>query len=118
MLYPAEHECWTVVPRAVYEDSSERETHIGILMHGSERSNIEISWHQVANTDNKLLLLRDTTVTLGLSVLSNALGNMQFSTDFEIAKEWQGNTKNKSCFLMVHCQSPKLRINEFIMATL
>src|SRR5690625_8005543 len=104
MLYPAEHECWTVVPRAVYEDSSERETHIVILMHDSDRSNIEISWHQLANTDNKLLLLRDTTVTPGQSALSNELVNIQFPSYFVIAHEWHVHFKNKFTFFMVHFQ--------------
>lgn len=118
MLYPADHECWTVVPRAVYEDSSERETHIGILMYGSERSNIEISWHQLANTDNKLLLLRDSTATPGLNALYNELGNIHFPSDFEIAQEWQVHTKNKSAFLMVHCQNHIITVTSSIMGNL
>src|SRR5690625_7006540 len=92
--------------------------HIGILMHGSERSNIEISLHQLANTDNKLLLLRDTTVTPGLSALSNELGNIQFPSDFEIAQEWQVHTKNKSAFLMVHCQNNIISITSSILGYL
>lgn len=118
MLYPADRECWTVVPRAVYEDSSERESHIEILMNGSERSEIEISWHQLANTDNKLLLLRDNTATPGLTALNEEFGSMQFSSDFEIAQDWQIHSENHSAFMMVHCHNHMIVATSFILGNM
>lgn len=118
MLYPADRECWTVVPRAVYEDSSERESHIEILMNGSKRSEIEISWHQLANTDNKLLLLRDSAVTPGFATLHAEFGAMQFPSDFEIAQEWQVHSGNQSAFMMVHCHNHIIAVTSFIMGSM
>lgn len=119
ILAPATEECWSVVPRAVYEDASEREAHIQLLMHGSERREIQAIWHAVSNNDHRLLLLRDNSSLQGFSYLLDSFSSVDIITDFEIALDWQLHNNNSSnSFLMVHCQENYISITSFILGKL
>ncbi len=118
ILTPAVEECWTVVPRSVYDDPSEREAHIQLLMRGSERSEVQAVWHSVSNADCKLLLLRDNTAIKGINTLLNAFGNSELVAEFEIGMDWQTHAVNKGSFLMVHCQKNYLSVSSFILGKL
>lgn len=119
ILAPATEECWSIVPRAVYEDASEREAHIQLLMHGSERREIQAIWHAVSNTDHRLLLLRDNSSLQGFNYLLDSFSSVDIVTDFEIAQDWQLHSNDKSnSFLMVHCQKNYISITSFILGKL
>lgn len=118
ILAPATEECWTIVPRAVYEDASEREAHIQLLMHGSERREIQAIWHSVSNNDYRLLLLRDNSSLHGFDYLLESFGSVDIVTDFEIASDWQIHNGGGESFLMVHCQKNYLSVTSFILGML
>lgn len=118
ILAPAAEECWTIVPRSVYEDASEREAHIQLLMHGSERREIQAIWHSVSNADYRLLLLRDNSSLHGFSYLLNSFGTVDIVTDFEIATDWQMHKNTSDSFLMVHCQKNYISVTSFILGKL
>ena len=50
LLTEPAQECWTALPKVVYDDSVEREQHIAILMKGVPREDIEVTWHAVSKT--------------------------------------------------------------------
>lgn len=118
ILAPATEECWSIVPRSVYEDASEREAHIQLLMHGSERREIQAIWHAVSNADYRLLLLRDNSSLQGFSYLLDSFGSVDIVTDFEIAQDWQLHNDTKNSFLMVNCQKNYISITSFILGKL
>lgn len=118
ILTPATDECWTVVPRSVYEDASEREAHIQLLMRGSERSEVQAVWHGVSNGDCKLLLLRDNSSIQGIHSLLNSFSDTEFVAEFEIGMDWQLHTSNNGSFLMVNCQKNYLSVSSFILGKL
>ncbi|MDR9364723.1 MAG: hypothetical protein RI575_05270 [Balneolaceae bacterium] len=118
ILAPAPEECWTVVPRAVYEDASEREAHIKLLMQGTERQNIQVIWHTLSNPDYRLLLLRDTQILRGFNYLLESFRTVDIVTDFEIALDWQLHTNSSESFLMIHCQKNYISITSFILGKL
>ena len=118
ILAPATEECWTIVPRSVYEDASEREAHIQLLMQGSERQNIQTIWHSVSNSDYRLLLLRDTQTLQGFTYLLESFGSIDIVTDFEIAMDWQLHTNSNESFLMIHCQKNYISVTSFILGKL
>lgn len=118
ILAPATEECWTIVPRAVYEDASEREAHIHLLMLGSKRQNIQAVWHPVSNSDYRLLLLRDTQSLRGFNYLLESFGTVDIVTDFEIAMDWQLHTESNESFLMINCQKNYISVTSFILGKL
>lgn len=118
VLIPATQECWSIVPRSVYEVASEREAHIRLLMRFHERSTIETTWHPVSKTDSQLLVLRDHASVTGFESLMHSFGNMEAVSDFELAHSWQVHTKDKGAFIMVHCQQSYISISSYVLGKL
>lgn len=118
ILVPVSDECWSVVPKSVYDDASEREAHIQLLMRGSDRSHVQATWFTVSNTDSRLLLLRDSNRMAGYDELFNSFYITEYLSDFEIGMEWQHHTRNRSSFLMVHCQNNIISVSSFILGKL
>ncbi len=118
ILSPAVEECWSIVPRAVYEDSSEREAHIQLLMHGIERSEIHTTWHRVHKTGSRLMLLRNNQSMLGFNYLLRSFVITEYVSDFELAIDWQLHTRNSGSFLMIHCQNNYISATSFILGKL
>ena len=115
ILAPATEECWTIVPRSVYEDASEREAHIQLLMRGSDRSEIQAIWQAVSNSDTRLLLLRDNSSMQGFNALLQDFSNIDYVADFELGIDWQIHTEDNGSFLMIHCQKDFISVTSFIL---
>lgn len=118
ILAPAMQECWTVVPRSVYEDTTERETHIQLLMKGVDRSRIQITWHSLSNTDSRLLLLRNSESMQGFSELLPSFRTSEYLSEFELGSEWQLHTGEKGTFLMVNASRDYISVSSFILGKL
>ncbi|MEX0646383.1 MAG: hypothetical protein WEA56_07535 [Balneolaceae bacterium] len=118
ILSPAVEECWTIVPRSVYEDSSEREAHLQLLMQGIVREDIEATWHSVSNADYRLLLLRNNAAMQGLKNLLGAFTNSEYVAEFEIGADWQHHSDEKGSYLVVHCQKNYISVSSFILGKL
>ena len=118
ILTPAPKECWTVVPRPVYEDSSERESHIELLMRGTERQNIQAYWHPLSKNDLKLLVLRDRSSFGFFHDLLTNFSSVDIVPDFEIALDWQFHTESNESFLIIHCHKEYLSISSFVLGNL
>jgi hypothetical protein len=118
ILAPAARECWTIVPKAVYEDATEREAHIQLLMKGSDRSEIQAIWHPVNKNDCRLLLLRDNGAMKGLNILLKPFINTEHVADFELGVDWQLHTQNNGAFLMIHCHQNYLTVSSFVLGKL
>ncbi len=118
ILTPSREECWTIVPKAVYEDASEREAHIQLLMKGSDRSEIQAIWHPVSKNDRRLLLLRDNKSMRGFNSLLRSFTQTEYIADFELGVDWQLHTRNNGAFLMVHCRKNLLSVSSFLLGKL
>ncbi|PWN05577.1 hypothetical protein [Rhodohalobacter mucosus] len=118
ILAPATEECWTVVPRSVYEDASERESHISLLMHGTDRSDIEATWQPLSNVDYKLLLLRNRASMQGFNQLLGSFSNSEYVSEFEVGADWQAHSNTNGSFLMVNCLSSYISVSSFLLGKL
>ncbi|MCC5907406.1 MAG: hypothetical protein JJU13_14435 [Balneolaceae bacterium] len=118
ILTPSNEECWAIVPKAVYEDASEREAHIQLLMKGSDRSEIQAIWYPVSKNDRRLLLLRDNKSMKGFNSLLRSFSQTEHIADFELGVDWQLHTKNNGAFLMVHCRRNYLSVSSFVLGKL
>lgn len=115
---PATEECWTIVPRSVYEDASERESHISLLMHGIDRTDIEATWHPLSNVDYRLLLLRKKASMNGFNQLLGSFSNSEYVSEFEVGADWQTHTNTSGSFLMVNCLKSYISISSYLLGKL
>lgn len=118
ILSPAVEECWTLVPRSVYEDSDEREAHLQLLMHGSDRNQIETVWHTVSNIDYRLLLLRKSSAMNGFNHLLGSFNDSEYVSEFELGVEWQLHSNINGAFLIIYCQQNYISVSSFILGKL
>lgn len=118
ILSPPAEECWTIVPRSVYEDSAEREAHINLLMHGLDRSEIEATWHSLSNSDFWLLLLRKKSSMTGFSNLLGSFSDTEFVSHFEIGADWQNHSNVNGSFMMIFCGPTCITASSYILGKL
>jgi hypothetical protein len=118
ILSPATEECWTVVPRSVYEHSEEREAHIALLMHGVDREKVETIWHPLSNSDYKLLLLRNSEAMQGFNLLLGSFTQSEYVSEFEIGTDWQNHSLANGSFMMVYCMKDYISAASFILGKL
>ncbi|MEX0662669.1 MAG: hypothetical protein WD381_02165 [Balneolaceae bacterium] len=118
ILSPAIEECWSIVPRSVYEEPEERESHIHILMHGIDSSNRVSTWYPLHNADYKLLLARNSTTMMGFQKLLGSFSNSEYVSEFEVGNAWQDFTQVNGSFLTIHCQKNYLSVSSHILGKL
>ncbi len=111
-------ECWTSVPKIVYDDSDEREKHINILMSGVDRKNIHPTWYTLSNQDYKFLLLRNEESLQGLRELASNASTTDLISDFEIGLRWVQHAKPGGSFMTVCCYENCVSITSFILGKL
>lgn len=111
-------ECWTSVPKIVYDDSDEREKHINILMSGVDRKNIHPTWYTLSNQDYKFLLLRNDESLQGLQELASNASTTDLISDFEIGLRWVQHAKPGGSFMTICCYQNCISIASFILGKL
>lgn len=118
ILSPPTQECWTSVPKIVYDDSDEREKHINILMSGVDRKHIEPTWYSLSNQDYKFLLLRNNKSLKGLEALAGSASTMDLISDFEIGMRWIQHASPGGSFMTVCCYDNCISVASFILGKL
>lgn len=82
------HECWAIFPKMVQEDPVERESHLGILMYGVERSSLDITWHELSNRDYRLMIIRDNRIMRAFSRMGELVNKTAYNSECEIGSKW------------------------------
>lgn len=114
LSFPTE-ECWTSVPKIVYDDSDEREKHINILMSGIDRKQIHPTWYNLSNQDFKFLLLRNDHSLKGLQKLASDTSTTDLISDFEIGLRWIQHMDPGGSFMTICCFQNCISISSFIL---
>lgn len=118
LLLPALNECWTMVPRSVYEEPDEREPFLDILMNGAPRKNLYTTWFSLANQDYKFLLIRRNNIIKRYSKLIREFSNTEYLSEFEVGAEWQLLTNVNGSFMTVHCQHDYIAVSSYLFGKL
>ncbi len=118
LMSPATEECWSILPRSVYEDSEEREDHIRVLMQNIERNNIEAVWYPLSNIDYRLLLVRNSATMQGFRQLLGDFSHAEYVAEFEIGTEWQQHTHINGSYLAVHCEKNYISVSSCLLGKL
>ena len=115
ILTSVSDECWTALPKVVYDNADEREDHLSIIMKGVSRKDIEATWHVVSKQQHKFLCIRRRSVMKGLNKLALTVSTNDYSSDFEIASSWSKNVKSSASFLMIGCHAHAISITSFVL---
>ena len=117
MLTEPTHECWTALPKVVYDDSAEREQHIAILMKGVPREDIEVTWHAVSKTRFKFLCLRRAQLTKNYRSFSDQVAINECCSDFEIGGMWSSHHRPGGSFLLIGCHADSISISSYLLGS-
>ncbi len=109
------HECWSILPKLIYDKADEREAYLNILMRGIDRRLIEPFWFGLSNQNFKLLLVRNKKVMEGYRKLSNPIGSGEFFSDFELGQQWTQHTGQKGSFMTVSIHRNLVSIASFLL---
>ncbi|RNC84377.1 MAG: hypothetical protein ED557_05145 [Balneola sp.] len=112
--YPG-YECWTSLPKVVYDNADEREDHLAIIMKGIDRKDIEPTWHAVSKPEYKFLSIRRRNVMQGFDQLTEKVGTTEFASDFELATKWSSFNKPGGSFLMIGCHKDVISITSYLL---
>lgn len=108
-------ECWTVLPKVVYDNSDEREDHLSIIMKGVSREDIEPTWHALSKPRFKFLCLRRISVMSGLHHLGKKVTTTEFLSDFELAAKWSAINTPGGSFMMIGCHENVISVSSFML---
>ncbi len=111
-------ECWTAVPKIVYDNSDEREKHINILMSGMDRKDIHPTWYNLSNQDYKFLLLRTEKAFKGMQKLASNASTTDLISDFEIGSRWVQHANPGGSFITICCFQNCISVASFILGKL
>lgn len=117
LMYPIT-ECWTILPKLVYDDATEREAHINILMNGRSRKTIHPAWHNISKENFKLIRLRTDTALQGIQSVTAEIPNVDLVSAFEIGEDWIKHTRPGGSFLTVGCFDNCISVSSFILGKL
>ncbi len=115
--HPA-YECWSVLPKLIYDKADEREAYLNILMRGIDRRQIEPLWFGLSNQNFKFLLVRNKKVMEGYRALSNMIGYGEYFSDFELGQYWMQHTGEKGSFLTVSIHNNLISVASFLLGKL
>ena len=115
MVIPPIHECWTTLPKLVYDKSDERDAHLAILMKGVDRKNIEPYWFSVSNQDYKFLVVRNKEFLQGYNQIASLFNKSEFLSDFELGQRWEQHSRVRGSYLTVSCYRNVLCVSSFLL---
>ncbi len=118
LAYPPQLECWSILPKSVYDQQDEREAHLGILMDGIPLRRISTLWHTISNRDFKLLCVRKKQHLESFSFLVNGPVNGNLQSDFQIGERWMQKSHYHGSFLTVYSTANVLSISSFLLGKL
>lgn len=112
------HECWTTLPKLVYDKSDEREDHLATLMKGIPRKDIEPYWFSLSNQDFKFLVARNKALLNGYHDLASIFNQSEFVSDFELGQKWESYSHARGSYMIVSSYRQAMSISSFVLGKL
>lgn len=116
--YPPKLECWSIVPKSVFDIESERTAHLNILMQGTNENVIKTDWHALSNNHFKLLSVRNKNHLASFAFMQNGMQNTQLYSDFQIGKQWIAHNDKHGSFLSISSNRGVLGISSYLLGSL
>ncbi len=118
IAYPSQLECWSIVPKSVFDQQDERQAHLDILMQGTDPQRISPEWHTISNRDFKLLSIRRKQHLESFSIMINGPVNGNLFSEFQIGEKWMQKSHFHGSFLTVSSTKGVLSISSFLLGKL
>ena len=118
ILTPPAQECWSVLPKTVYDEKDERDAHLQALTHGMKDQPADPVWFTVSNRDFKMVALRNQPYLDSLAKLTENTIRSRYFSDFEIGSVWIDHSHSTGSFLTVSCHKNLISISSFILGKL
>lgn len=118
MLSFPSKECWTTLPKMVYDNPDERDAHINIIMNGVDRKQIHPTWFTLSNQDFKFLLLRNENALQGLEKLTPNASTTDLVSEFELGDRWVRHCTPGGSFMTVCCFGNCISVSSYILGKL
>ncbi len=117
-MNPAIQECWSTLPKTIYDQPTEREAYLKILMHGVSRQALEPFWFELNNRDFRFLTVRNKLTVEGYRQLGDACPFSDVCSEFELGINWIAKSRVKETFKLVGCYRDYISIASFQMGKL
>lgn len=117
LTYP-QLECWTTVPKLVYDDPSEREDHLAFFIHGMARRDIETFWYEMSNHDFRFLTIRDRSVMKQFNDFVPGFPDTEFCSDFEVGLQWVQHAGARGSFMSISCNPHTITVSSYLLGKL
>lgn len=117
LSFPSE-ECWTILPKLVYDNADEREAYISVLMNGVERKQIQPTWFSMSNQSYRFLVLRDTRALKGLQQILPSTSSSDLVSEFELGERWVRHRSAGGSFMNICCFDSTLSVSSYILGKL
>jgi hypothetical protein len=117
-LVPSPLETWSILPKSVYDQPSERESYLKILMHGEPRNRLETYWHDLTNRDFRFLCIRNRNLTDGFTQLGDPCSATELCSEFELGVKWLTAIESADSIKTIGCYSNYITVTSNIMGGL
>lgn len=118
LLTLPEQECWTTLPKTVYDEQDDREAYLDMFSYGSQTKPAEPVWFPLSNRDYKLVSLRSQSFLNSLDRLTKDAASARYYSDFEVGSCWVDHSDISGSFLTVSCHKNVISISSFILGKL
>ncbi len=113
-----DHECWTSLPKLVFDTPDEREAHLSIIMKGIPRSEQSISWIDLSNREYKFACIRKRGIVRSYERLSEHVHEAEYISSFELGELWLHHHNDKGSFMMIHSIPGLISISAYLLGKL
>lgn len=118
LIVPADMEAWATVPKLAYDHPDEREAVLKVLFHGTERSELAPTWHDLSNRDLRLLAVRTRSLLAGYREIGELAPEYDLCSEFEAGLQWLSAQSSPGGVLMVGCHEGLITVTSYTLGHL
>lgn len=118
IMLPPFFECWSIVPKSVFDEDEERRAHLNILMQGTSLDNTQTRWHQLSNRDFKLVSVRRKEHLDSFTSMLNGFPSDNLFSDFEVGNAWMQHSGFRGSFMTISSYNGMLSVSSFLLGKL
>ena len=113
-----DHECWTTLPKLVYDTPEEREAHLAIIMKGIPRANQIVNWYDLSNREFKFASIRNSITMNGYQRLSEHVHEANYISSFELGESLIKHQSLSGSILMIQSYAGLISVSAYLLGKL
>ncbi len=118
LIVPADMEAWATVSKLAYDQPDEREAILKLLFHGTERSELVPTWHDLSNRDLRLMAVRTRSLLTGYREIGELASEYDLCSEFEAGLQWMSAQTSPGGVLMIGCHERLITVTSFMLGHL